>query len=412
MPAPTRRSAALLAVLAVLALALPVTVSAVLALLLLLATAVDVSSARAAHAVGGPGREVPAVLPRGARVTVAVTGLHLGDEVAQPAVPGLHAGPVLPGSGAWELVAERRGAHVLPPLTLRRSGRWGLASWTAPVGAPAALTVYPDLPAARRAALTARTLRRAAPGEGVRGPVGRGSEFEALRDYVPGDDVRLVNWRATARRDRPTSNVFRVEQSRRLLLAVDCGRLMGAPLLPGLSRLDAAVDAAAALALTATELGDRVGMVGFAADLRAAARVAQRGADDVLRALAGLTAESVDSDLELVLRALPRGQRTAVVVLTDLLDESAARGLLTTLPPLAAREALLVVSALDPGLRAVLATTPTDVAAAARQAAAADLAEARLRSRTLLRRAGVTVVEALPADLSATAVRAYLTRAR
>src|SRR5437764_1031252 len=79
-------------------------------------------------------------------------------------------------------------------------------------------------------ALAVRQGRFRDAGQRSRGPLGLGLEFESVRDYLPDDDIRQVNWRATARLGRPMSNQHRVEQDRDVLCVVDAGRLMGAPL--------------------------------------------------------------------------------------------------------------------------------------------------------------------------------------
>src|SRR5207244_12967529 len=117
----------------------------------------------------------------------------------------------------------------------------------------AALLVYPDVFAAQRRIVALRCGRFRDPGLRTRGPLGLGTEFESVRDYLPDDDVRQINWQATERLGRPMSNQYRVERDRDFVCVVDCGRLMAAPLGSG-TRLDAAVDAAVAVAAVAEEL--------------------------------------------------------------------------------------------------------------------------------------------------------------
>ena len=90
--------------------------------------------------------------------------------------------------------------------------------------------MFPDLLAARRLALSVRQGRFRDQGISARGPLGLGTEFELVRDYLPDDDIRQVNWRATARLGRPMSNQYRTEQDRDVIVVVDAGRLSAAPL--------------------------------------------------------------------------------------------------------------------------------------------------------------------------------------
>ena len=125
-----------------------------------------------------------------------------------------------------EIVPMRRGRHSSGRALRERRARSGLARWHHRAGAPAELLVYPDLPMARRLALRLRQGRAAPAGRLRRGPLGLGTDFESIRDYSPDDDIRQVNWRASARLGRPMSNQYRVEQDRDVVCLLDSGRLM------------------------------------------------------------------------------------------------------------------------------------------------------------------------------------------
>src|SRR5262249_45689006 len=151
-----------------------------------------------------------------------------------------------------------RGRHVLPEPALRLEGPLGLGAWHHRSGGEHAVVVWPDLPSAGRLARAVRAGRFRESGRRARGPLGLGTGLESIRDYLPHDDIRQVNWPATARVGRPMSNQYRVEQDRDVVCVVDAGRLMGAP-LGDRTRLDAAIDAAAAVAAVADAVGDRCG---------------------------------------------------------------------------------------------------------------------------------------------------------
>ena len=108
-----------------------------------------------------------------------------------------------------EIVPLRRGRHELPGVAAASLGPLGLARWHHPDGEPVEVLVYPDLPTARRLALRLRQGRAAPEGRLRRGPLGLGTDFESIRDYSPDDDIRQVNWRASARLGRPMSNQYR-----------------------------------------------------------------------------------------------------------------------------------------------------------------------------------------------------------
>jgi uncharacterized protein (DUF58 family) len=234
-----------------------------------------------------------------------------------------------------------------------------------------------------------------------------GTEFESIRDYLPDDDIRQVNWTATARLGRPMSNQYRIEQDRDVVCLVDAGRLMGAP-IGELTRLDEAVDAAAAVVLVADEMGDRSGVVAFDAEVRRRMAPRRHGGDAVVRAIFDLEPRSVDSDYDLAFRSVGGSKRSLVLVLTDLFDEATARSLVAAVPVLARRHAVVVASVRDPDVDAAVRTPPRDVSDVCAAAVALDLIEARASVGARLRAAGATVVEAAPGRLGEACVGAYL----
>jgi uncharacterized protein (DUF58 family) len=203
------------------------------------------------------------------------------------------------------------------------------------------------------------------------------------------------------------SNQYRVEQDRDVVCLLDVGRLMAAP-LGDRTRLDATVDAATAVALVADEVGDRAGVIAFDDRVRRRLLPSRGGGDAVVRAVFDLEPSAVDSDYELAFRAVGSGKRAFVLVLTDLLEESAAQPLLDAMPVLARRHAVVVASVADPDIERMVRTTPRappDVYAAA---VALDVLDARARVAAQLRRGGADVVDASPDLLPHACVGAYL----
>jgi len=307
------------------------------------------------------------------------------------------------------LIAHRRGTHTLPAPATRSTGPLGLARWDQQVGPAFQLRVFPDLRTARRLALAVARGRFRDQGATARGPLGLGTEFELIRDYQPDDDIRQVNWRATARLGRPMSNQYRLEQDRDLLLLLDAGRLSAAPLGPtGVNVLDACLDAAAALAFVADELGDRTGAVAFDQEVRTALRPRRAGGQTIVRALFDLQPRPLDSDYEAAFRRAEGSKRALVVVFVDLLEETAARPLVEAVPVLSRRHAVVVASPTDPALLALAQAPEGDPLAQARAAIATDVLDARATVAAQIRAAGARVLEAPPDRLPATVVAAYL----
>ncbi len=405
---PTPRTAWALGVAAVAGLVLPLPLAALIATVLVGAALVDAWSVRAAPDVR---RSIPQIMSRAvpSRLSVeaeAPDARHV--RLRQSSPPDVTVTPPEADDRIDAMiVANRRGRHIFPPAAARSTGPLGLGRWYHSPGHAAEVLVYPDLPSARRLALAVRQGRFRESGRITRGPLGLGTDFESIRDYLPDDDIRQVNWQATARVGRPMSNQYRVEQDRDVVCVVDMGRLMAAPIAQH-TRLDVALDAVTAVAAVANVLGDRVGALAFDSNVVRNVRPQRNGGDEVVRALFDLEPTNLESDYELAFRAVSGKKRSLVLVMTDLLEEAAARPLVDAVPVLSRRHLVIVASAADPDLDAVIQTPPTterDVFAAS---VALDVKNARRRVGLRLRRSGAEVVEAAPGQLGAACVGAYL----
>jgi uncharacterized protein (DUF58 family) len=317
------------------------------------------------------------------------------------------------GGLAAELLPRRRGRHVVPAVGTRTVGPLRLGAHHGVAGGEAAVSVFPDLVTARRLALAVRQGRYRDQGISARGPLGLGTDFELVRDYLPDDDIRQVNWRATARLGRPMSNQYRVEQDRDVMLVLDAGRLSAATLPAGSSGvrptvLDACLDALTAVALVVDEVGDRCGAIAFDDEVRRTLRPGRRGGAAVVRALFDCRSRMADSDFELAFRHVEGAKRAFVLVLCDLLEEAAARSLVEAMPVLTRRHAVVVASPADPGVAALVSRPPSGEADLARAAVAVDVLAARTRAAALVRAAGAQFVEAPAERLPRACVTAYL----
>src|SRR6266566_6092533 len=403
----TVRAAVLFSACALSALAAP-TVALLAAVAVAAAFVVDATVSRRRPVVH---RRLPGALARGvpASLTLDADAVGAGSlRLRQPLVPDVAVEPAeADGHLDARVRAGRRGRHTLPCPAARMRGPLGLAAWYRRGGEPAEVLVYPDLPAAWRLVLAVRQGRFRDPGRLTRGPLGLGTDFESIRDYLPDDDFRQVNWRATARMGRPMSNQYRVEQDRDVVCMLDAGRLMAAP-LGDRTRLDATIAAATAVALVADEVGDRAGVIAFDDRVRRRLPPARGGGDAVVRAVFDVEPTMVDSDYELAFRAVGSGKRAFVLVLTDLLEDAAAQPLLDAMPVLAHRHAVVVAGVTDPDLEQMVHAPPRSPADVYTAAVALDVLGARARVAAQLRRAGADVVEARPDLLPNACVGAYL----
>jgi uncharacterized protein (DUF58 family) len=241
--------------------------------------------------------------------------------------------------------------------------------------------------------------------------LGRGTELERLRDYVPDDDYRRIAWKATARRGRPVVVVHEIERSQNLVLLVDAGRLMGAP-SGDLDKLDHAVNAALALAYVAVGVGDRVGLLVFADRVEQYLPPARgrRQLQVLLEALYRVSAQPVESDPARALRHLAarNPKRSLVVLFTDQAEASEAEALLGPLGLIARHHLAMCVLVADPELGALAAAPLDDTRRAYERVVAQRLLDERRAVVERLEGRGAIVVDVAADRLSAETVDRYL----
>ncbi|MFI1371650.1 DUF58 domain-containing protein [Streptomyces longwoodensis] len=303
----------------------------------------------------------------------------------------------------------RRGDRHADRVTLRSYGPLGLFARQGTHRVPWTVRVLP--PFTSRKHLPSKLARlRELDGRTSVLTRGEGTEFDSLREYVPGDDTRSIDWRATARQSALAVRTWRPERDRHILLVLDTGRT-SAGRVGDAPRLDAALDAALLLAALASRAGDRVDLLAY--DRRVRALVQGRTARDVLPslvdAMAGLEPALVETDARgltaTALRTAPR--RSLIVLLTTLDAAPVEEGLLPVLPQLTQRHTVLVASVADPHI-ARMSTSRGSVDAVYEAAAAAQAQAERHRTAQQLRRHGVTVVDATPDELPPALADAYL----
>lgn len=242
---------------------------------------------------------------------------------------------------------------------------------------------------------------------------GEGMDFESLRDYVPGDDPRRIDWAATARRGRPITRLYQHERNHTVLLALDSSRLMGGR-FGGRSKLDYAVDAALALCYAALGFGDRVGLIVFDREVRGhvVPRSYRRDLGAFVEVLRRVQPRVVEPDYDALLRALAarQRQRALVVLFTDFAD-TGARSFTAPLAVLARRHRLLLVAVRDPVYERLSPAPPAtggDPLDLYRRLVVDDLLQERETALATLRRRGVQTLDLLPKAMTAPVLNRYL----
>ena len=310
----------------------------------------------------------------------------------------------------YEATPKRRGARTFDAVSLRTSLPLGLLERHDRFALPAEVDVYPDVHAARALEL----LRRQGRADARLGSLrvrGGDTEFERLRPYVLGDEIRHVDWRATARRDDVTVRQFQAESNQNVVFALDVGRAMRGE-SGGLTSVDHALNAALLAADVALRSGDRAGLLAFDDAPRAYLPPSggRSGGRKLIRAVHDLEAGFAATDYRAAMSFLQTQvkARSLIVVFTHFLEKRSATELASAVRSLRPRHLPLCVFLRDRDVVS-LATSPSTGGddLYVRGAAAETLAtrDALLRE---LRAAGVLVLDAAPEDVTPNVVRKYL----
>jgi uncharacterized protein (DUF58 family) len=311
----------------------------------------------------------------------------------------------------------RRGERRVRTVTVRSWGPLHLWARQATLDAPGRIRVLPPFTARKH--LPSRLARlRELEGSTTVLLRGQGTEFDSLREYVRGDDVRSIDWRATARRHDPSGGrgarvmvrTWRPERDRRVVIVIDSARTSAARVADE-PRIDTAFESALLLAALATRAGDRVDLVAYDRVVRGRVQGAT-GAELLSRmvdAMAGIEPALIEMDWSAVPAQVSSltSQRSLVVLLTSIESPGASRGLLSVLPQLTAKHLVVVASVTDPDtLEATRGRRNRDEVyrAAAAERALLDLG----RVAAAVRRLGGDVVTGSPADLPPALADRYL----
>lgn len=312
----------------------------------------------------------------------------------------------------------RRGDQRSALVTARSVGPLGLAGRQSSHRVPASVRILP--PFLSRKHLPSRLAKLRELDGAI--PVlirGQGTEFDSLREYVVGDDVRSIDWRATARRADVVVRTWRPERDRRVVIVLDTGRTSAGrvgvdPFLSdpsGWPRLDWSMDAALLLAALASRAGDHVDFIAHDRVPRAGVYNASRTEllPQLVEAMAPLQPTLIESNAPAIVATIQRRirRRALVVLLTDLNPSSLDEGLMGVLPQLSAKHQVLIAAVGDPRIDH-LAAGRSDAALVYDAAAAERARNDRSAIATRLRRHGVDVVDAMPVDLAPALADRYL----
>lgn len=324
-------------------------------------------------------------------------------------------------TATYHVRPPRRGDYRFGDVTLRWMGPLGLVTRQGAVAeigtlegvvqGPVPVKVYPNLLNVRRYDLLLRQNRLRELGLRHTRLVGEGTEFERLREYLPDDDFRHIDWKATARRNRPVTTEYRTERSQTIIAAVDAGRMMQSPVAE-MAKLDYVINAALFLGYVAGGVGDKVGVMTFADDVQhyLAPRQGRGQFYRMLEFLYAVEPQPVEPNYERALTylALKQRKRALVILFTDLSDGGSMAQLEAHVSLLARRMLPLVVTISDPDVVAAARDRPVDTQAVYRQAVAVDLLQQRRTVLERLERKGVLTLDVPANELSIAVINRYL----
>jgi uncharacterized protein (DUF58 family) len=317
----------------------------------------------------------------------------------------------------YSVTPAERGDTRLGRMFLRYQSPLGLAERWAVAEMQQTIRVLPNLEQARRQTLYLIRSRQVELEKRRRRQRGIGREFDSLREYREGDELRDISWTATARRRHLITRVFQMERSQNVWLVLDAGRLLRAEVHepgkgPRYSKLDYAVNAALSLAQVALYCGDRVGLVAYGRRIQQNL-YAGRGAPHVraiVESLAQVHGEAFESDHGRAARAVLTAQkrRSLVVWITDFAETATIPEVIEYAMQLSPRHLVVFAAMGQPDLKVLAETIPAETADIYRHGAALEICQRRDILMRGLRQRGVLALELMPGMLAGSLVTQYL----
>lgn len=311
----------------------------------------------------------------------------------------------------YQLKPPRRGRFEFGHIAVRYLSRLRLVWCETKAGEQQFVKVYPNMSRAREAELKALGARALVAQHRKTSWRGEGREFESMRDYVRGDELRHISWTATARRGKLTTRQYQIERDQNILIALDAGRLMTAR-IENETKLDSAVHAALALMSAAGRAGDNAGLVVFGRRIKAYLPP-NRGRDQLdsaLEALYPIEPEMIEPSYSRAFEFIAANckRRSLIVLLTDLVDEEGSRELLTSLRLLRPRHLPLVVTIADRDLKAVVREVPVSGRDLFTQSVAEEIIHHREAALRMVESQGGLALDVTAAALAPALLEKYL----
>jgi uncharacterized protein (DUF58 family) len=311
----------------------------------------------------------------------------------------------------YGLTPPRRGKYAFGKTAVRFLSKFGLIWCQTYLGNAETVKVYPNMRRAREMVLKAlgaisfQAVQRKAV---LRG---EGRDFESMRDYVRGDELRHISWTATARRSKLTTRQYQIERDQTILIALDAGRLMTGR-IGDETKFDTAIHASLALMSAAARGGDNCGLMVFGRRVKKylPPNKGVRYVDAVLEALHDLEPELIEPSYSRAFQFIAANskKRSFVVILTDLVDKESSKELLTSLKLLRPRHLPLVVTIGDRDLNQTVSEIPKEIKEVFTQSAAEEVIHQREAALRLVETLGGLALDVTTNSLAPRLLETYL----
>ena len=327
---------------------------------------------------------------------------------------------------SYRLTPLRRGLYQFADIHLRCWGILGLIVRQRRVPAAEDVKVYPNLQAVRQYELLVKRGMLHRIGLKNSRQFGEGTEMERLREYLPDDGFRRIDWKATARHQKPIVREFETERSQDVVIMLDTGRLMASPILldaPALSsaesteqkamlKLDYAINTTLMTAYVSTLRGDKVGLIAFADTVHQylAPKPGKRQFLTMLETIYALPVHSVEPDFETAFKYLATKQRkrALIILFTDILDSDSATGIASYVAQLSKHHLVVCVTLTDSGIVELADQKFTDSKSVYQKAIAERLLQEKHATLEILRRQAVITIDVPAHQLTMAVVNKYL----
>lgn len=311
----------------------------------------------------------------------------------------------------YSVTPPTRGDYRFGDLYLRWESPFGFMRKQHRFEASEDVKVYPNLVDVKKYDLMVRKNRLWELGLRNSRVFGSGTEFERLRDYLPDDEYRRINWKATARRGKPISVEYETERSQNLVVLLDLGRMMRSP-VGEVAKVDFAINAVLLLTYVAAQKGDKVGLLAFADDVlhwippRGGKGQFQR----MLELLYGVESVMVEPDYDLAFSALAsrHKKRSLVLAFTDLTGSVTTESLVAQMTRLQKRHMGLLVTLRDPSIQHLSQQEVMNSTSLYEKTVASELLDERRVVLERLGRQGVQTLDVAADELSIAVIQRYL----